>query len=47
MISKYIKEKKLVDLLPHLNMIAKFYNLKINRYKDFSKIVSIFVSRMN
>lgn len=47
MIPNYIKEKKLSELLPQLNLIARFYKLKINRYKDFSRIVDIFVSRLN
>lgn len=47
MIPKFIKDKKLSELLPQLKLIAKFYNLKLNRYNDFSEVVNLFLSRLN
>lgn len=47
MIPKFIKDKKLSELLPQLNLIAKFHNLRINKYKEFTKVVKLFLSRLN
>ena len=47
MLPKFIGEKKLSEVLPYLELIAKFHNLRINKYKEFTKVIKLFISRLN
>lgn len=42
-----IGSKSVFSLLPHLKIIAKFNNLRLNRVKEFQTTVNIYKSQLN
>jgi len=42
-----LSKQKLYQILPRLEMIAKFHRLKLSKYKDFLQALDIYSAQLN